>query len=56
MEVEKSEISYSLYVPADSELPPQAPAAGSGTVTGTVIGGDDNDCDRASVRAASCSP
>lgn len=51
MEVENSEVSYSLYVPADSELAAAAPATGSGAVTGVVTGGDDNDfvlrCDRA---------
>lgn len=43
MEVEESEVSYSLYVPAESELAAQTPSSGSGTLRGIVIGGDAND-------------
>lgn len=43
MEVLNSEVSYSLYVPADCELAAQAPRTGSGTLYGIVIGGDNND-------------
>ncbi len=52
MEVENSEVSYSLHVPIESELAAAAPATGSGTVTGIVIGGDKEEyvlrCDRLS--------
>lgn len=51
MEVENSEISYSLYVPAESELASKAPASGSGSVTGIVVGSDIDymlRCDRVS--------
>jgi len=51
MEVENSEISYSICVPAESELASRTPASGSGTVTGIVVD-DDTDyalrCDVAS--------
>lgn len=43
MEVEGSETSYSLYVPAGSPLAAQAPQSGSGTVAGIVTGGDNDD-------------
>lgn len=40
MEVENSEVSYTLHVPAESELAPKTPASGSGSVTGIVVADD----------------
>lgn len=51
MEVEQSETSYLLHVPADCELAAQTPRSGSGPVSGIVVRGDDDyalRCDKTS--------
>lgn len=44
MEVENSEVSYSLRVPAASELAAAVPASGSGAVEGIVAADDETGC------------
>lgn len=43
MEVEQSEVSYSLHVPAECALASERPLTGSGTIRGIVVAGDNDD-------------